>query len=101
MKHTPGPWIVDFYEPTLVKTEAWLSSREKPFIASAEVQNFKGWWGNEREEKKANARLIAAAPELLEELVNIVEAHRDGIPNYVEKYIDDYKALIAKATGGD
>lgn len=65
-RHTPGPWVWgENYEG--------LSSTEADILSFGE---WEGMWltdcqvGNERKtnERKANARLIAAAPELLEAL---------------------------------
>lgn len=58
-KHTPGPWIWDIHgEEVVVANE-----RLEP-VASLPEQ-----WDNQ----EANARLIAAAPELLTELQECVE----------------------------
>jgi hypothetical protein len=50
------------------------------------------------EELKANVRLIAAAPELLKELQELVEAYADGEPNW-KQIVSSASAAIAKATG--
>lgn len=83
-KHTPGPWRVETEETVSVRdrkdgsvaTLGWLSNRMAgPRRSSQEVQ--------------ANARLIAAAPELLEALklatneLNIIRA-RDGAPQHID-----------------
>lgn len=65
MKHTPGPWRVSvekYPEPRKVK------------VGTGED----GWWGvasafgDTQEEAEANARLIAAAPDMLEALTTLV-----------------------------
>jgi hypothetical protein len=50
------------------------------------------------EELEANVRLIAAAPELLKELQELVEAYADGEPNW-KQIVSSASAAIAKATG--
>ena len=62
-KHTKGPWVVD--EMTSISPADDLSLE----IASVQnIDNVSGKWML-LEESQANARLIAAAPELYDELV--------------------------------
>lgn len=98
-KHTPGPWIVGQPEdhPYMVQKmddeEYWFHS-----IADCEVGE-----NMTEEEGKANARLIAAAPELLEALEDCLKFleqenkryYRDGEWSEVTKA----KSAIAKAKG--
>jgi hypothetical protein len=94
-KHTPGPWI-------------WAKGYKGPFGAGPdnEVLNYFSYegmhlWG---EHEKANARLIAAAPDLLAELQNIANANpsswdeetRDQFQQWAQNRA---RAAIAKATG--
>ena len=86
--HTPGPWVRDRYCPA----SGWVDIRieSDPFalpIASTRYEN-----------TEANARLIAAAPELLEAL--------RGALSYLSLYgpsaqpaLLSARAAIAKATG--
>ena len=60
-KHTPGPWTQD----SLGGTTVWASGKR----AVAQCTGF------ERSENVANARLIAAAPELLDALRELVAEH--------------------------
>jgi hypothetical protein len=78
-KHTPGPWRVDshfniFYKDAMVAF---------PCISGGLDQ-------------KANARLISAAPELLEALLLCVDALEDG---HWQETKQAARAAIAKATG--
>lgn len=97
--HTPGPWRYDPY-------------RELPgFREPAGVDTGKGRWVVEyagmtpHKEFEANARLIAAAPELLEALIAMEEEKSDYMT--INKLGDPAKettnkiarAAIAKATG--
>lgn len=85
MAHTPGPW--DYQNDTIASTHGdiarvhYQSSRDK-----------KGW---------DDRPLIAAAPELLEELKHMVSIWEDAI-GYEKAYMpmaDAARAAIAKAEG--
>ena len=102
-KHTPGPWsVVEHDHAICVQTE---SPRQTKFGASryAVVGGFDRSDPKQLEEARANARLIAAAPDLLAALQDVDAlwmhhsiAHGDGkISPLHEKVI----AAIAKATG--
>jgi len=84
-QHTPGPWCISDISPTSV-----ICERDQPGIA---VMPFK----REESERKANARLIAAAPDLLDALERLAEN-----PQSFADIMDCYgRAAIAKATGDD
>ena len=58
MTHTPGPWKI---EPDIYSKDRWYISGAEPsqkFIADV-------WQGDNKPDGEANARLIAAAPDLL------------------------------------
>ena len=86
LKHTPGPWnYADeesgefcIYE---VKTKNILCDR--------------GEWPNRRVESLANARLIAAAPEMLEMLIELSD-HTDIIGTEVQERIYE---IVRSASG--
>ena len=93
-QHTPGPWK---YGPDNRKTM-------RVFSGSREIVRALSTHGNRRlncVERAANARLIAAAPELLEALQGLLRSYRDFLP---ERYLQDKgvatkaMAAIAKAT---
>ena len=87
-KHTPGPWAQAMYSPADVVTG------EDKIIATARG----GLNGITRDEAVANARLIAAAPDLLEAL-KLADAMLSGAnmnASVVEKKV---RAAIAKAEG--
>lgn len=67
MKHTPAPWIYRTVPSDSVdgKTSYWIDT-----VNAAPLADVRTRPDNEHE---ANARLIAAAPELLEALINLVE----------------------------
>jgi len=73
MKHTPGPWWID----------------DDMFIASGHGEDYKTVASpncmdstDHSEEIEANARLIAAAPELLENLIGVTKALSRLIDQY-------------------
>ena len=91
-KHTPGPWktrkgffsdAVEIYKPKHLM---------KPFIPT-EIAIIR----SEGPEGEANARLISAAPELLEALQAFVK-YADDVNDDSPEF-DRARAAIAKATG--
>ena len=95
-KHTPGPWYVGSgtYEGRNIYSVASVTDDEgftyQPIVASAEDDGIDCW--------DANARLIAAAPALLEALKWMVLRTEGG--EYPDgKCLEDARAAIAKATG--
>ncbi len=103
-KHTPGPWQANDQLGTMnVYTQEGVPIAFNTLARTA----------TDPAEAEANARLIAAAPELLAHLAEFVEAWHeemegsrepDGIDPYAAgEYIagmySEVKALIAKATG--
>lgn len=90
--HTPGPWHV---------AGGCQIRSDRDQIAKV--------WMMRGGEGKANARLIAAAPELLEALKELVKANEDhnesvskviGEPlGWKDSYLDKARSAIAKALG--
>ena len=98
-KHTPGPWKLDDrgYKFIVHKPGDGYITRDICRMDSSTMAAFA---------QEANARLIVAAPELLEALDRI----QDAIQNFIEKGLRptesvmrqwqvDARAAIAKATG--
>ena len=97
-KFTPGPWCVGTgtYEGRNIYSVASVTDDEgftyQPIVASAEDDGIKCW--------DANARLIAAAPDLLrylKEARRTLEMWKDVAP--AVSLCADIDAAIAKATG--
>ena len=92
VKHTPGPWEVNTNY-----AEDWGSNR---YSFNAEV-GFSTRPKNTVEEAHANAQLIAAAPELAEVLVNLIEAIEDFALDVNHKFcsvsLDDARAVLQRA----
>ena len=79
--HTPGPWHVAGKEQVQIRSE-------KHQIAKA--------WSFAGKTGQANARLIAAAPDLLAALQGLDEAYcRAGTPLTREERTEDRKRIIA------
>lgn len=90
-KHTPGPWAVNGWSVTIGN---WSISTAMPRATI--------------EESDANARLIAAAPELLEALnwalknleeIALPEFEKQGRVTSINNAIEKARAAIAKAEG--
>lgn len=64
-KHTPGPWTLDGPH------QVWAESVGEYVAITAEIEDFDAV---PRDQAEANARLIAAAPDLLEAL-KLAERH--------------------------
>lgn len=94
MKHTPWPWRVERQNPSPTTGE-WMIAGSKPGYL-AEVRDCGSG------DVKANAQLIASAPDLLEALqkaqqdINWMLNNKQFLNGEVFDYID---AAIAKATG--
>lgn len=84
--HTPGPWIA---KAGIGRWNVTTASPPRTFnICSI---------NSDRIEQEANARLIAAAPDLLEALKELLfDAFEDAHPDAVKRA----RAAIARATGG-
>jgi hypothetical protein len=90
-KHTPGPWKV---ASGFIQAPRRDTSKQHD-IDVARVQLDSGLYAGEFD---ANARLIAAAPDLLEALRNAVNAHMaDRDDGAIPEWVHEARAAIAKA----
>ena len=92
--HTPGPWFYlrgDEWSHSVVTNEGDLPDGSPSWWTVASINK------NREPQHKANARLIAAAPDLLDALLMVLDDPDalDGRPRTAE-YV---RAAIAKATG--
>ena len=91
-KHTPGPWEIEEHYHFGYR---WISGPEHSQLAQVV-------WCMEDEDRspecEANAHLIAAAPELLEALENLLKVH-EGEGGTQRHAGDMARAAIAKAKG--
>ena len=87
--HTPGPWIVDRYLPNEVRQPR--GSKRRSIKCPPDAQGF------------YDARLIAAAPELLDALGHMLTSHENcgdhHCPDCVQS-AKDARTAINKAKGG-
>ena len=102
--HTPGKWNVETWTRNNGQSsEIVIVSNKTDAVASAcPLWRPNGTIDQAREEEAANARLIAAAPELLEalkglmkEAVKLAESQPDNAPIWA--WIDDASDAITKA----
>lgn len=93
--HTPGPWEVD----DVLSSQASNAISAPTWGMLATVS--KGTAKDDEKEALANARLIAAAPELLEALKALCVRWKGNPDNYSHAAeIRQARAAIAKAKGG-
>ena len=94
MSHTPGPWVL---HPTALHPAVRSVGTDETGprrICTVGTMN-----GNPVD--KENARLIAAAPDLLEALQNIIDSVDKGHAVILVPLAANARAAIAKATRGD
>ena len=93
-KHTPGPWRYDRSNGSPTTGQHMIAGAKPGYLA--EVRDCGSG------DVQANARLIAAAPDLLDALQAIVKSLSDqddeGLIEHAQQMIDA-RAAIAKATG--
>lgn len=96
-QHTPGPWRLN--HNTNWKTNPFSVTVRKYGVHSTTVANIPTRMTIPPQEQQANARLIAAAPELLDVLLRARDAIEslDGTSAENERLVDAYRAAIAKA----
>lgn len=90
-KHTPGPWMVGKHTNDYYQCEV--------HSYNFEIATCWNHGGTIQEEMKANARLIAAAPELLYQLKRIVDYYSQDKDGWESPIFKDCYDVIKKATG--
>lgn len=99
-KYTPGPWKRnDFLDLKEISLKA-ITCERLGFCVTFINTDDKARVG----EADANARLIAAAPELLEALILMVRTHEEPAETLLQEtrelqWIEKARSAIAKATG--
>lgn len=102
MAHTPGPWRANRFSITAAGSVDTYSGTVWGCIAYAEElydnSDLEGRQWSTSGDREANARLIAASPDMLEALEALaeeVEEYELGNPNVLRKA----RAAVAKARG--
>lgn len=101
IKHTPGPWEIDADTRPAEVCTVHHTSHPNGFVY---VRGALGYWDATPEENMANARLIAAAPDLLKALSMCVASMKSCLPDFNphdQAAYDAAMAAIAKATGDE
>ncbi|HGD3582188.1 TPA: hypothetical protein ACI4GT_002922 [Enterobacter hormaechei] len=101
MKHTPGPWFIKPVSNATVEGNLNIIQTESSTGKGYHVSYSASWDNNEdaKIEAQANAKLIAAAPDLLEALQSIIELQTRGYVVLGDKYTGMARAAISKALG--
>jgi len=100
--HTPGPWVYEWCNGAYSDGIVTSQSNSIAIVMGGNYGEWRDAPDNGDAEFEANARLIAAAPELLEACKNLV-GHADWVAlNFRIDYahLDEARAAIAKAEGG-
>lgn len=100
-QHTPGPWRVEDREPCLVIVPIWDTELDTDYFMGRHIATVRhGYIGGDMGYSGANARLIAAAPDLLDALrACIANFDYYGNGGVDQDTIDECRAAIAKAEG--
>ena len=98
-KHTPGPW---FYGDWINGTKGESNASEWVEIWNIDADGSQGlpFVACKHHDQIANARLIAAAPDLLQALIYAVDLIETVSP-FEGDTLRNARAAIAKATGGE
>ena len=99
-QHTPGPWSLS---PSFDRVERRVQHGDNPPLVWGIASGINSAHPDylPRAEQIANARLIAAAPDLLAALIEMLEASERPVhERWLSNVRSHARAAIAKATGG-
>ena len=100
-KHTPGPWYVSQVGLTNGGDRPITTEDERICTVDCQTPFKRGeGWQSECDVREANARLIAAAPDLLAAGRLLLRACDEGDADMAMDGYDLLRAAIAKAEGG-
>ena len=105
IRHTPGPWVLR----TIGQPLATVETQDGRYIIGHAGQLREDDWKTEHAERKANARLIAAAPSLLDALDGLAaqvkplltELDIDGFQHSALKEAYDFACKVAGKAQGE
>ncbi len=90
-KHTPGPWFPVEYADSFI-------IQDGPYYEDDNVLSYDAFSSIKEDTAKANAKLAAAAPELLVALEGAVTAMKAVTSSAIKPFIDRAESAIKKAT---
>ena len=99
MKHTKAPWYVKFMHEDDPDSDFWVKSDENPKVSYGTdimADDYGEHNGYPREQRLADAKLIAAAPEMLEAMQEFVDRCDKREVRSVRTYAK-FKEIIKKA----
>lgn len=100
-KHTPGPWYYDWTTKINGVIQGWsIGPADKPLDEVDHIDPVLTI-SNDADNAEANARLIAAAPELLEALIEMtcLMEQSNGVAHVKGGTLDKARQAIANARG--
>ena len=100
-KWTPGPWNIGSSDLPVSRMSIHCKGHKDSCHSTVALMVSRGVIGISHDEEFANARLIAAAPELLEALedcVAVMDRELAGL-KVIQPELSAARAAIAKATG--
>ncbi|MCK6810639.1 hypothetical protein L8R73_13285 [Enterobacter bugandensis] len=98
-KGTPGPWRFDEQETLSGGPVFYIAQDDNAKYTPNYSDVSQTCSGELKHIQKANAQLIAAAPDLLEALQSIIDLQTRGYVVLGDKYTDMARAAISKALG--
>ena len=100
MKHTPGPWFYSGDGLTHRQFDIYAPARSpNQHIATVNNLSVEKLRTRDAEEAIGNARLIAAAPDMLAAVSLVVDG--DGKPDECPRIMSAARAALAKARGDE
>lgn len=99
-KHTPGPWQLAFIKGDIdicIGVQTIPENGYSQMIVNTILPNTDKEYLKEREELEANAKLISAAPDLLEVCILLDELKNKILPFAETPHFEDAHDLITKA----
>ena len=103
-KHTPGPWWSYTDDDRVGEYVAARPKTQRPYDNGKLIAQIYDEYRKLGTPGSANARLIAAAPDLLSELANLLDCVQTYAPEFMhgiptKEHVQNARAAIARATG--
>ena len=99
-KHTPGPWAIEH------KVDGGFTYAPRIHVGPARIHYSAGYHAEFKARAEADARLIAAAPDLLDVAARLVrlsdsQYHGDDAAGQFDALVAQARTAINRATGGE